>query len=130
MSSKQSTGKQIKKGVWVGLNGSIDWENTIIEGQVDMGSGSQREKGEKIIGPTWISNGCHVQRGGNVTRSLLFEYTRVGQDITFFEMIVCGEYCVDKTGRMMHVDDEACDLIWVDAREKVVYPGNFKYAKL
>jgi mannose-1-phosphate guanylyltransferase len=130
VSAMQMPGKQIKKGVWVGLNVSIDWENTIIEGPVYIGSGSHIEKGAKIIGPTWISNGCHVQRGGNVTRSVLFEYTRVGQDITFFEMIVCGEYCVDKTGRMMHVDDEACDLIWVDAREKVVYPGNFKYAKL
>ncbi len=130
VSAMQMPGKQIKEGVWVGLNVSIDWESTIIEGPVYIGSGSRIEKGAKIIGPTWISNGCHVQRGGNVTRSVLFEYTRVGQDITFFEMIVCGEYCVDKTGRMMHVDDEACDLIWVDAREQVVYPGDFKFARL
>ena len=122
-------GKEVRKGVWVGLNVNIDWDNIHIEGPVYIGSGSHIEKGAKIIGPTWISNGCHVQRGGEVTKSVLFEYTRVGQDVTFNEMIVCGEYCVDKNGRMMHVDDEACDLIWVDAREKVVYPADFQYAR-
>ena len=126
----QMPGKQVKEGVWVGLNVSVDWDNTHIEGPVYIGSGSRIEKGAKIIGPTWISNGSHLQRGSNVVRSVLFEYTRVGQDITFSEAIVCGEYYVDKFGRMMHVDDEACDLIWVDAREKVVYPGNFQAVKL
>ena len=126
----QMPGKQVKEGVWVGLNVSVDWAHTHIEGPVYIGSGTRIEKGAKIIGPTWISNGCHVQRGGQVVRSVLFEYTRVGQDIAFNEMIVCGEYCVDRHGRMMHVDDEACDLIWVDAREKVVYPGNFQQARL
>ncbi len=118
-------GKQVKPGIGVGLNVHIDWTNTQIQGPVYIGSGSHIEKGSKIVGPTWISNGCHLQRGANVVRSVLFEYTRVGQDITFNEMIVCGEYCVDKYGRMMHVDDEVCDLIWVDAREKVIYPSNF-----
>ena len=128
--SMQMPGKQIKPGVWVGLNVHIDWENTKIEGPVYIGSGARVDKGTQIIGPSWISNGCHIQRGGNVTRSILFEYTRVGQDYTFNEMIVCGEYCVDKNGRMMHVDDEACDLIWSDAREKVIYPMNYAHARL
>ena len=56
--------------------------------------------------------------------------TWVGQDYSFEEMIVCGEYCVDRHGRMMHVDDEACHLIWSDAREKVVYPMNYAHARL
>lgn len=43
----------------------------------------------------------------------------------FWRTIVCGDYCVDRHGRMMHVDDEKCDLIWCDAREQVVYPANF-----
>lgn len=71
-----------------------------------------------------------MQRGGHVVRSVLFEYTRVGQDHSFEEMIVCGEYCVDRHGRMMHVDDDACDLIWSDAREKVIYPMNYAQARV
>jgi mannose-1-phosphate guanylyltransferase len=123
-------GKEVKPGVWVGLNVHIDWENTNIQGPVYIGSGSRVDRGTQIIGPTWISNGCHIQRGGKVTRSILFDYTRVGQDYAFNEMIVCGEYCVDKFGRMMHVDDDKCDLIWSDAREKVIYPMNYAHARL
>jgi mannose-1-phosphate guanylyltransferase len=123
-------GKQVKPGVWVGLNVHIDWEHTKIEGPVYIGSGTRIDKGTQIIGPTWISNGCHIQRGGRVVRSVLFEYTRVGQDYSFEERIVCGEYCVDKNGRMMHVDDDNCDLIWSDAREKVIYPSNYQHARL
>lgn len=118
-------GKQIREGVWTGLNVRIDWQNTLIEGPVYIGSGASIERGATIIGPAWIGEGCHVQRGGKVERSILFEYTRVGQDFTFTDMIVCGDYCVDRHGQMMHVDDETCDLIWCDAREQVVYPANF-----
>jgi mannose-1-phosphate guanylyltransferase len=128
--SMSMPGRQIKPGVWAGLNVHIDWENTNIQGPVYIGSGSRIDKGTEIIGPTWISDGCHVQRGGSVIRSVLFEYTRVGQDYSFEEMIVCGEYCVDKHGRMMHVDDDTCDLIWSDAREKVIYPMNYAHARL
>ena len=123
-------GKQIRPGVWVGLNVRIDWGNTNIQGPVYIGSGSRIDKGTEIIGPTWISDGCHVQRDGHVVRSVLFEYTRVGQDYSFEEMIVCGEYCVDRHGRMMHVDDDSCDLIWSDAREKVIYPMNYAQARV
>lgn len=128
--SMQMPGKQVRPGVWVGLNVHIDWESTNIVGPVYIGSGARIDKGTQIIGPTWISDGCHVQRGGKVERSVLFEYTRVGQDYSFVEMIVCGEYCVDKTGRMMHVDDDICDLIWSDAREKVIYPMNYGHLKI
>jgi len=128
--SMSMPGKQVKPGVWVGLNVRVDWENTKIQGPVYIGSGVRVDKGAEIIGPTWISDGCHVQRGGRVVRSVLFEYTRVGQDYTFDEMIVCGEYCVDRHGRMMHVDDDTCDLIWSDAREKVIYPMNYALARV
>lgn len=128
--SMSMPGKQVKPGIWVGLNVRVDWENTRIEGPVYIGSGARIDKGAEIIGPTWISDGCHVQRGGRVVRSVLFEYTRVGQDYTFDEMIVCGEYCVDRHGRMMHVDDDTCDLIWSDAREKVIYPMNYAQARV
>lgn len=128
--SMSMPGKQVKPGIWTGLNVHIDWENTKITGPVYVGSGARIDKGTEIIGPTWISDGCHVQRGGRVVRSVLFEYTRVGQDYSFDEMIVCGEYCVDRHGRMLHVDDDSCNLIWSDAREKVIYPMNYAQARL
>jgi len=115
-------GKQIRDGVWSGLNVRID-PSARITGPVYIGSGSSIEKNAEIIGPAWIGEGCHVQRGGRIIRSVLFEYTRVGQDFTFEDMIVCGDYCADRNGQMMHVDDERCELIWCDAREQVVFPS-------
>ena len=128
--SMNMPGKQVKPGVWTGLNVHIDWENTKITGPVYIGSGTRVDKSTEIIGQTWISDGCHVQRGGRVVRSVLFDYTRVGQDYSFDEMIVCGQYCVDRQGRMLHVDDDSCNLIWSDAREKVIYPMNYAQARL
>jgi len=60
----------------------------------------------------------------------LFDYTRIAQGYAIEDRIVCGEYCVDRNGRMVHMDDESCDIIWTDAREKVVYPQNYAYARL
>ena len=123
-------GRQVKPGVWAGLNVCVDWDNVDIQGPVYIGSGSRIDKGAQVIGPTWVSNGCHVQRGGQLIRSVLFDYTRVAQDFVFRDMIVCGDYCVDKQGRMYHVEDENCDLIWSDARERIIYPGNYASPKL
>ena len=123
-------GKQVRPGVWVGLNVHVDWDNTEIVGPVYIGSGSRVDKHARIIGPSWISHGCHVQRDSAVVRSILFDYTRIGQGYLVEERIVCGEYCVDRNGRMLHIDDEQCDIIWTDAREQVVYPQNYAAARL
>lgn len=123
-------GTQVRPGVWVGLNVHVDWESVTIEGPVYIGSGTRVDKGAKIIGPSWVSSGCHVQRDSVVVRSILFDYTRIAQGYVIEERIVCGEYCVDRTGRMMHMDDELCDIIWTDAREKVVYPAQYAHAKI
>ena len=41
-----------------------------------------------IIGPAWIGHGSHLRNGAKVTRSVLFEYTRIGAGMHFNEMIV------------------------------------------
>jgi tetrahydrodipicolinate N-succinyltransferase len=43
-------GIQINDGLWVGLNTSIDWEGTRIEGPVYIGSGTRIEAGVHIVG--------------------------------------------------------------------------------
>lgn len=110
-------GIQIKPGVWVGLNTSIDWEGTTIEGPVYIGSGCKIEAGTRIVGPTWIGHGSHICEGAEIVRSVLFEYTRVLHDVTLNEMIVFKEYSVDRKGEMKHASEYSSEE-WLNARDR------------
>ena len=112
-------GQQIKEGLWVGLNTRIDWEGTIIEGPVYLGSGVHIETGCRIIGPTWIGHGSQIGAGAEIVRSILFEYTRISPNIHMGGMIVFNEYTVNRDGEMHHVSDYSTNF-WGDARDRRV----------
>lgn len=109
-------GKQTHDGLWVGLNTRIEWKGTRIEGPVYIGSGVHIEPGCHIVGPTWIGHGSHLQSGAKVARSVLFEYTQVKSHATFDEVIVYGDYCVDRHGDMRHLSEQP-EAQWADARQ-------------
>jgi mannose-1-phosphate guanylyltransferase len=110
-------GIQIEPGLWVGLNTSIDWNGTTIKGPVYIGSGVKIEAGSTIIGPTWIGHGSHICEGAEVIRSVLFEYTRVLNDVTLNEMIVFKDYSIDRAGEMKHSSEYSSDE-WLNARDR------------
>lgn len=109
-------GKEVRPGVWVGLNTQIDWDQVTIEGPVYIDSGVKVEAGAVIIGPAWIARGCHIRKNAKVIRSILFDYTRISEGMTFFEMIVSPTYCVDRKGETFYIGDDRCSLRWGDAR--------------
>ena len=109
-------GREIKPGIWVGLNTSIAWDRVKIEGPVYIGSSVCIEPGATIIGPAWIGHGSHIRSGARVVRSILFEYTRIPADKHFNEMIVSPDYCVDRAGETLYRGDDTCQLRWGDAR--------------
>ena len=110
-------GREVAPQVWVGLNVNVDWREVLIEGPIYIGANTRIEAGCEIQGPTWISHGCHVQRGAKIHRSLLFEHTLVYRHSVIADAVVFGQYCVDKEGKPM--PGEAGRLGWVgDAREK------------
>jgi mannose-1-phosphate guanylyltransferase len=110
-------GIQIEPGLWTGLNTSIDWRGTTIKGPVYIGSGVKIEAGTTIIGPTWIGHGSHICEGAEIVRSVLFEYTRVLNDVTLHEMIVFKDYSIDRAGEMKHSSDYSSDE-WLNARDR------------
>ncbi|HEY0491783.1 MAG TPA: NDP-sugar synthase [Telluria sp.] len=124
-------GVQIKDGVWVGLNTSVDWNGTVIKGPVYIGSGCLIESGVTIIGPTWIGHGSHICEGAEIVRSVLFEYTRVLHDVNLHEMIVFKDYSVDRQGEMKHSTEYSSEE-WVNARDRRQHrrtEGDLAYAK-
>jgi mannose-1-phosphate guanylyltransferase len=109
-------GRQVRPGIWVGLNTSIPWDDVTIEGPVYIGSGVCIEPGVKVTGPAWIGHGCVLKAGARVTRSILFEYTRIPSGQHFSEVIVSRQYCVDRHGATLYRGDDASLLRWGDAR--------------
>jgi len=109
-------GREVAPGVFAALNTCIEWEGTVIEGPVYIGSGSHIEAGAHIVGPCWIGSGCRVLSGAKVTRSVIFDYTRVSRNAELSELIVFREYSVDAAGRISHAN-EFSDL-WGNARDR------------
>jgi mannose-1-phosphate guanylyltransferase len=109
-------GREVKPGIWVGLNTSIPWDKVSIQGPVYIGSNVRIEPGATITGPAWIGHGSHIRTGAKVVRSILFEYTRIAADMRFNEMIISPEYCVDRHGDTLYRGDDTSQLRWGDAR--------------
>jgi len=102
-------GKQVKPGVWVGLNVSVDWDDCEIQGPVYIGSGTRIEAGAMIVGPTWIGHGCHIRQNARISKSIIFEYTRIGSASIVKNSVAFGRFFVDKDGKSfesnkMHLD--------------------------
>lgn len=109
-------GREIRPGVWVGLNTNIDWDNVKISGPVYIGSNARIEAGATIVGPAWIGHGSHIRSGARVTRSAVFEYTRIAEDMNFHEVVLSPQYCVDRNGDTVYVGDDRSALRWGDSR--------------
>ncbi len=109
-------GREVRPGVWVGLNTSIPWDDVNIRGPVYLGSSVKIEPGATIEGPCWIGHGSVVRSGATVTRSILLEYTRIAAGMHFSEMIVSPDYCVNRQGETLYRGDETINLRWGDAR--------------
>ncbi len=109
-------GRAVAPGVHCGLNTQIDWEGTIIEGPVFIGSGTHIEAGSHIVGPCWIGSGCRVLTGAKVVRSVVFDYTRVSRNAALEDMIVFRDYSVDREGTISHAGD--VQDVWGNARDR------------
>lgn len=109
-------GREVRPGVWVGLNTAIDWNSVTIQGPVYIGASVRIEPGVRIIGPAWIGHGSTLRQGAMVTRCILFEYTRIGAGMRFDEMIMSPQYCVDRHGTTFYQGDDNHQLRWGDAR--------------
>lgn len=110
-------GQQVAPGIYTGLNVAVNWDKVHIEGPVYIGSMTRIEDGATIIGPAMIGPSCHICRNATVDNSVMFEYSRLGENVRLVDKLVFGRYCVDKTGAAIDVQAAALDWLITDTRQ-------------
>lgn len=110
-------GKEIKSGVFAGLNVSANWDKINIQGPVYIGGSTQIEDGANIIGPSVIGANCHICSNVLIENSVVFEYSRLGPGLCLVDKLVYGRYCVDQTGVSVDLSSAELDWLITDARK-------------
>ena len=112
-------GKEVKPGIYTGLNVSVNWDKVNITGPVYIGSMTCIEDGATIVGPSMIGQNCHVCSGATVDNSVIFDYSRLGAGARLADKLVFGRYCVDKTGATIDVQAASLDWLITDTRSAI-----------
>ena len=109
-------GKEIKPGVFTGLNVAANWEKVEIKGPVYIGGMTRIEDGATIIGPTMIGPSCFISEGAIIDNSIIFDYSKIGKGVKLVDKLVFGRYCVGKNGDHFDLQDASLDWLITDSR--------------
>ncbi len=111
-------GKQVKQGIYTGLNVAANWDKIEVKGPIYVGGMSRIEDGATIIGPTMIGPSCCICEGATIDNSIIFDYSRIGPGVKLVEKLVFGRYCVGKDGNHFDLQEAALDWLITDARRQ------------
>jgi mannose-1-phosphate guanylyltransferase len=116
----QIPGKQVRPGIYAGLNVAADWDRIHVEGPIFVGGMTRIENGVTIIGPAMIGPSCHICEGATIDNSIIFDYSRIGPGVQLVEKLVYGRYCVDRNGDHFDLQEAALDWLITDSRRQDV----------
>ena len=116
----QIPGKEVRPGIYTGLNVAADWDRITVEGPIYVGGMTRIEDGATIIGPAMIGPSCHICAGATIDNSIIFDYSRIGPGVRLVEKLVYGRYCVDRNGDHFDLQEAALDWLITDARRQDV----------
>lgn len=88
-------GKQLKPGIYAGINVSIDFDKVNIVPPVYIGGSSKIEAGATIEGPAVIGANCIVEAGAIIKNCIVEDYTRLSSMANLEEKIIFGSKCID-----------------------------------
>ncbi|MBE9172923.1 NDP-sugar synthase [Cyanobium sp. LEGE 06143] len=116
----QIPGKEVRPGVYTGLNVAANWDRIRVEGPIYVGGMTRIEDGATIIGPAMIGPSCQICEGAVIDNSIIFDYSRIGPGVRLVEKLVFGRYCVDRNGDHFDLQEAALDWLITDARRQDV----------
>ncbi len=111
-------GKEVRPGVYAGLNVAADWEKINVQGPIYVGGMTKIEDGATLIGPSMIGPSCYICEGATIDNSIIFDYSRIGPGVQLVDKLVFGRYCVDKNGDHFDLQEAALDWLITDARRQ------------
>lgn len=114
----QIPGKEVRPGIYTGLNVAADWDKITVAGPIYVGGMTKIEDGATIIGPAMIGPNCHICSGATIDNSIIFDYSRIGPGVRLVEKLVYGRYCVDRNGDHFDLQEAALDWLITDARRQ------------
>jgi len=116
----QIPGREVRPGVYAGLNVAANWDRITVQGPIYVGGMSRIEDGATIIGPAMIGPSCHICAGATIDNSIIFDYSRIGPGVRLVEKLVYGRYCVDRNGDHFDLQEAALDWLITDVRRQDV----------
>ena len=114
----QIPGKEVRPGIFAGLNVAANWDKINVEGPISVGGMTRIEDGATIIGPAMIGPSCHICEGATIDNSIIFDYSRIGPGVRLVEKLVFGRYCVDRNGDHFDLQEAALDWLITDVRRQ------------
>jgi mannose-1-phosphate guanylyltransferase len=112
-------GTEVRPGVRVGINVSLDLDQVHIEPPVYIGSGTFVGKGATIQGPSVIGANCVVESGAAVRECLVGDYTRISAVAELERKIVFGGKCIQPDGQFLDIQETDIGWIMDDARKEI-----------
>ena len=114
----QIPGKEVRPGVYTGLNVAANWDKIHVEGPIYVGGMTRIDDGATIIGPAMIGPSCHICEGATIDNSIIFDYSRIGAGVRLVEKLVFGRYCVDRNGDHFDLQEASLDWLITDSRRQ------------
>lgn len=113
-------GKEVKPGVHVGINVSIDFDQVTITPPVYIGGSTKIDAGATIVGPTVIGANCVVESGAVIKHCFVEDYTRVSSLANLETKIIFGNKCIDPISDTQADIEEARLEFMIDDARKLV----------
>lgn len=88
-------GKEVRPGVYAGINLSVDFDHVNIVPPVYIGGSSKIEAGATIVGPAVIGANCVVESGASIKNCIVEDYTRLSSLANLEGKIIFGSKCID-----------------------------------
>lgn len=109
-------GRQVRPGVWVGVNARINLDRCTVRGPVFIGGSTEVDDGATLIGPLVLGAGAAIGAGAHLEESVVLEHTRIGAGAYCHRKIVGADFCVNADGTIL--DASHTDAAWLfdDAR--------------